>query len=148
MVSEIVPDVVIGPPVRPAPVPTLVTVPAPYNCALTKAVVAIWVELSDETAVGAVGVPVKAGEARGAAPSIVMVCATVRSCGLPEMPRLLPLIVFVGIKERYELSTPADCRLIVPVVVIVPPMIGAAVAIDVTVPTFAARPAICPVVAL
>ena len=60
VVIEIVPEVVIGPPVRPAPVATLVTVPAPVPCALTKAVVAIVVELSDVKGVGAVGTPVNA----------------------------------------------------------------------------------------
>ena len=48
----------------------VVTLPTPYSCAFTKAVVANSVLLSAVAGVGAVGVPVNAGDANGAAPVI------------------------------------------------------------------------------
>ena len=69
-------------------------------CAFTKAVVAIWVELSDVVGVGACGAPVNVGDARGAAPSIVITLATDRSVGAAVEPVLLPFSVSVGMVPR------------------------------------------------
>jgi len=52
-------------------------------------------------------------------------------------------MVFAAIVERYELLTLFVLRPIVPVVVIVPPDSGDCAVIDVTVPPFALRLAIC-----
>ena len=70
---EIVPVLVIVPPDKPVPAVMDVTVPDPYPCALTKAVVAIVMLSSLETGVGARGLPVNKGDASGAAPKRVMV---------------------------------------------------------------------------
>jgi len=86
--------------------------------------VAICVLLSDDVAVGAVGVPVKLGEASGAAANIVITWAVVRSNGCALPPVLLPLSVLAFIWARYVLVTPLLLRPIVPVVVIVPPERG------------------------
>jgi hypothetical protein len=90
------------------------------------------VELSEVDGVGANGVPVKVGEANGAAPNIVIVWETVRSEGEAVPPVLFPLRVRVGIVPKYVLVTPPVLSPIVPVDVIVPPVIGPDVAIDVT----------------
>ena len=104
--------------------------------------------LSEEPAVGAVGVPVNAGDASGAAPSIVIVWLTVKSTGWAEPDVLLPLSVLPFIWARYVLVTPLLLRPIVPVVVMVPPESGACAVIDVNVPLLALRLAICCAVAL
>lgn len=96
----IVPADVIVPPDRPVPAVMLVTVPDAVACAFTKAVVAICVELSDVAGVGALGVPVNVGDARGAAPSIVITLATDRSVGAAVEPVLLPFSVSVGMVPR------------------------------------------------
>ena len=104
--------------------------------------VAICVLLSTVDGVGAVGVPVKFGDASGAAANIVIVCATVKStgCALPEV--LFPLRVLAFICAKYVLVTPLLFKPIVPVVVIVPPDNGFCAVIDVTVPELAFRLAI------
>ena len=53
-----------------------------------------------DAGVGAVGVPVNAGEANGAAPNNVIVWATVKSAGTLEPLALLPLIVRAGILDK------------------------------------------------
>ena len=90
------------------------------------------VELSEVDGVGANGVPVKVGEANGAAPNIVITVATLKSEGDAVPPVLFPLRVRVGIVPKYVLVTPPVLRPIVPVDVIVPPVMGADVAMDVT----------------
>jgi hypothetical protein len=90
------------------------------------------VELSPVDGVGASGVPVKVGEANGAAPNIVITVDVLKSEGDAVPPVLFPLRVKVGIVSRYVLVTPPVLRLMVPVDVIVPPVIGPDVAMDVT----------------
>jgi hypothetical protein len=90
------------------------------------------VELSPVDGVGASGVPVKVGEANGAAPNIVITVEVFKSEGDAVPPVLFPLRVKVGIVPRYVLVTPPVLRLMVPVDVIVPPVIGPDVAMDVT----------------
>jgi hypothetical protein len=88
------------------------------------------VELSPVDGVGASGVPVKVGEANGAAPSIVITVDVLKSEGDAVPPVLFPLRVKVGIVPRYVLVTPPVLRPIVPVDVIVPPVMGPDVAIE------------------
>jgi hypothetical protein len=88
------------------------------------------VELSPVDGVGASGVPVKVGEASGAAPSIVITVDVLKSEGDAVPPVLLPLRVRVGMVPKYVLVTPPVLRPIVPVDVIVPPVMGPDVAIE------------------
>ena len=90
------------------------------------------VELSIVDGVGANGVPVKVGEASGAAPNMVITADTLKSEGDAVPPVLFPLRVRVGIVPKYVLVTPFGLRLIVPEVVMVPPVTGPDVRIDVT----------------
>src|SRR5215472_17974441 len=100
-------------PVAAAPSMIGVVEDATGTCAMTKAVVAICVVLVPTVAVGASGMPVKLGDAIGAAPSSVITCATVRSAAFAVAPVLLPFSVLVAICAASALVMPLVATLTV-----------------------------------